>query len=242
MTTPFYVSPQQVLADKAEYARKGIARGRSIVICEVLEGILFIAENPMRTLHKVSEIYDRIAFAAVGRYNEFEALRVYGIRKADVTGYSYSRHDVTARSLAGTYAQQLGATFTHELKPWEVEILIAEVKDKNDPDSVNRLYRVTFDGQISDETGIITMGGAAEDLHVKATAHYEKDLSMSEAFCRIVQAMANHVSRPIKMADFEVAMLDFSLERRCFRRFDEAALTEIFGASQAEPERTGEEE
>ena len=127
MSMPFYVPPEQVMKDRADFARKGIARGRSVIVLGYDRGIAFVAENPSRALHKVSEIYDRIAFAAVGRYNEFESLRVAGIRYADLRGYSYDRTDVTARALANTYAQTLGAVFTQESKPFEIEIVVAEV-------------------------------------------------------------------------------------------------------------------
>ena len=124
---PFYVSPEQAMKDKADYARKGIARGRSGVVIQYDAGILFVAPNPSAALHKISEIYDRIAFAAVGRYNEFENLRKAGVRYADMTGYQYDRQDVTARGLANWYAQTLGTIFTESPKPFEVEIVVAEV-------------------------------------------------------------------------------------------------------------------
>src|SRR4051794_12822389 len=150
MSMPFYVSPEQVIKDKADYARKGIARGRSVVVVQYADGILFVAENPSRALHKVSEIYDRLAFAAVGKYNEFENLRVAGIRLADVRGYSYDRRDVSGRGLANAYAQTLGTIFTETTKPYEVEIVVAEVGDEADED---QLYRLTFDGSVGDEHG-----------------------------------------------------------------------------------------
>ena len=145
MSMPFYVSPEQAVKDKADYARKGIARGRSVVVVQYADGILFVAENPSRALHKVSEIYDRLAFAAVGKYNEFENLRVAGIRLADVRGYSYDRRDVSGRGLANAYAQTLGTIFTETPKPYEVEIVVAEVGDGPDDD---QLYRLTFDGSV----------------------------------------------------------------------------------------------
>ena len=156
MTMPFYVSPEQVMKDKADYARKGIARGRSVVVVQYADGILFVAENPSRALHKVSEIYDRIAFAAVGKYNEFENLRVAGVRLADMRGYSYDRRDVTGRGLANAYAQTLGTIFTETAKPYEVEIVVAEVGDSP---ATDQLYRLTFDGSVADEHGFVAMGG-----------------------------------------------------------------------------------
>ena len=242
MTAPFYVSPQQVLADRAEYARKGIARGRSIVVLRVAEGILFVAENPMPTLHKVSEIYDRIAFCAVGRYNEFEALRVAGVRRADLTGYSYSREDVTARSLAGVYSQTLGQIFTHELKPMEVELLVAEVGHDQVDD---RCYRVTFDGQISDEPGAVVMGGASDDLAAKVRDWYgspaagQSDdaplLTAEDALRRAVRSMVEQSSRRIGVDTLEIAILARDAERRAFRRIEGGELAEMLGAEEFEP-------
>ena len=156
---PFYVSPEHLMKDRADFARKGIARGRSVVVLAYDNGIAFVAENPSRALHKVSEIYDRIAFAAVGKYNEFENLRVAGVRYADLRGYSYDRSDVTARGLANAYAQTLGAVFTQESKPYEVEIVVAEVGTTPETDQV---YRLTYDGSVADEHGFVAMGGGAE--------------------------------------------------------------------------------
>ena len=161
MTMPFYVSPEQLMKDRADYARKGIARGRSVVVLGYEGGIAFVAENPSRALHKVSEIYDRVAFAAVGKYNEFENLRVAGVRYADLRGYSYDRSDVTARGLANAYAQTLGTVFTQESKPYEVEIAVAEVGEDEDSDQI---YRLTYDGSVADEQGFVAMGGASEHI------------------------------------------------------------------------------
>ena len=159
MSMPFYVPPEQVMKDRADFARKGIARGRSVIVLGYDKGIAFVAENPSRALHKVSEIYDRIAFGAVGRYNEFESLRVAGIRYADLRGYSYDRTDVTARALANTYAQTLGAVFTQESKPFEIEIVVAEVGLTPEGDQI---FRLTYDGSVADEQGFVVMGGASE--------------------------------------------------------------------------------
>src|SRR5437588_9519190 len=161
MSMPFYVSPEQVMKDRADYARKGIARGRSLVALECPAGVLIVADNPSRTLHKVSEIYDRIAFAAVGKYNEFENLRVAGVRYADLRGYSYDRSDVTGRALANAYAQTLGTIFTQESKPYEVEIVVAEVGDSAEYD---QLYRLTYDGSVFDEPTFVVMGGMSEPI------------------------------------------------------------------------------
>ncbi|MDO5710467.1 MAG: proteasome subunit alpha, partial [Micrococcales bacterium] len=161
MSQQFYVSPEQVMKDRADYARKGIARGRSVVVLAYDGGIAFVAENPSRALHKVSEIYDRIGFAAVGKYNEFENLRVAGVRYADLRGYSYDRADVTARGLANAYAQTLGTVFTQEHKPYEIEIVVAEVGRVEADDQI---YRLTYDGSVADEQGYVVMGGATEAM------------------------------------------------------------------------------
>ena len=174
MTMPFYVSPEQIIKDKADYARKGIARGRSVVVVQYVDGLLFVAENPSRALHKVSEIYDRIAFAAVGKYNEFENLRVAGIRLADLRGYSFDRRDVTGRGLANAYAQTLGNIFTETTKPYEVEIVVAEVGDTAEDD---QMYRLTFDGSVADEHGAVVMGGSAETIGTWLDEHYREGMT-----------------------------------------------------------------
>ena len=161
MSVPFYVSPEQIMRDKADFARKGIARGRSVIVMQYDGGIVFVAENPSRALHKISELYDRIGFAAVGKYNEFESLRVAGVRLADMRGYSYDRSDVTGRSLANAYAQTLGTIFTETNKPFEVEIVVAEVGSEAAED---QLYRLMFDGSVADERGYVAMGGLSEPM------------------------------------------------------------------------------
>src|SRR5579884_3966479 len=171
---PFYVAPEQVMKDRADYARKGIARGRSLVGIVYDQGILIVAENTSRTLHKVSEIYDRIAFAGVGRYNEFDQLRVAGVRHADTKGYAYSREDVDARSLANVYAQFLGQVFTHEMKPLEVEILVAEVGSDAADD---RLYHILYDGSVVDEERFTVLGGEAEAISERLGASWQPGLS-----------------------------------------------------------------
>ncbi|HLY83601.1 MAG TPA: proteasome subunit alpha, partial [Acidimicrobiales bacterium] len=175
---PFYVSPEQAMKDKADYARKGIARGRNSVVVTYDEGILFVAPNPSSALHKVSEIYDRIAFAAVGRYNEYELLRKAGVRYADMTGYQYDRQDVTARGLANWYAQTLGSIFTDQLKPFEVEIVVAEVAEVPAEDQI---YRITFDGSVNDEHGYVAMGGQAETIAAVLKDRYAEDASLAGA-------------------------------------------------------------
>ncbi len=160
MSAPFYVSPEQLMKDRADFARKGIGRGRSVVVVQYEDGILFVAENPSHALHKISEIYDRVGFAAVGRYNEFENLRIAGVRLADMRGYAYDRADVTGRGLANAYAQTLGTIFSSAgEKPYEVEIIVAEVGNRPEDDQI---YRLTYDGSVADERGFVAMGGQAE--------------------------------------------------------------------------------
>src|ERR687894_1309091 len=179
MCMPFYVSPEQLMKDRADFARKGISRGRSLVAVQYADGVLFVTENPSQALHKVAEIYDRIAFAAVGKYNEFENLRLAGVRLADMRGYSYDRRDVTGRALANAYAQTLGAIFSSGgEKPYEVEIFVGEVGDRPEDDQV---YRLTYDGQVADEQGFAAMGGSAEAVTTHIREHFRRDMSFAEA-------------------------------------------------------------
>ena len=231
---PFYVSPEQIIKDKADFARKGIARGRSVVIMQYAGGILFVAENPSRTLHKVSEIYDRIAFAAVGKYNEFENLRVAGVRLADMRGYSYDRRDVTCRSLANAYAQTLGTIFTETAKPYEVEITVAEVGLTPAED---QLYRLTFDGSVADEHGFVAMGGSAEPITQALEASWSEGADLESSVATAVDLLARHGSpaaangeaRTLTPAQLEVAILDRTRPRRTFRRIGRPALADLLG-------------
>src|SRR5689334_1453376 len=186
MSMPFYVSPEQLMKDRADYARKGIARGRSAVVLAYDGGIAFVAENTSRALHKVSEIYDRIAFAAVGKYNEFENLRVAGVRYADLRGYSYDRSDVTARGLANAYAQTLGTVFTQESKPYEVEIVVAEVGESAEQDQI---YRITYDGSVADEQGFVAMGGQPDAATAALQERWNPRLSLGEALVLAVEML-----------------------------------------------------
>jgi proteasome alpha subunit len=219
MTMPFYVSPEQIIKDKADYARKGIARGRSVVVVQYADGILFVAENHSNALHKVSEIYDRIAFAAVGKYNEFENLRVAGVRLADTRGYSYDRRDVTGRGLANAYAQTLGSIFTENPKPFEVEIVVAEVGQTADDD---QMYRLTFDGSVADEHGFVAMGGSAERITEALAATYAGGQSIDEALSVAVHALGSDgdddTVRTFEPDQLEVAVLDRTRSGRLFRR------------------------
>jgi proteasome alpha subunit len=225
VTMPFgYVSPEQVMKDRADYARKGIARGRAVLVMTYADGILFVAENPSSALHKISEIYDRIAFAAVGKYNEFENLRVAGVRMADLRGYSYDRRDVTGRALANTYAQILGTIFSSGgEKPFEVEITVAEVGDTPAND---QLYRLTYDGSVGDENGVVVMGGSAEPIGVTVREGHREGIPLDEGLQLAVRALATSgdETREIAAAQLEVAVLDRTRSRRTFRRLTDAQL------------------
>ena len=228
MPLPYYVSPEQIMKDKAEYARKGIARGRSIVTLEYGGGILLLAENPSSLLHKLSEVYDRIAFAGVGKYNEFENLRIAGIRHADVKGYSYSRGDVTARALANAYSQALGNIFTQDIKPFEVEVLVAELADGNHG-SKNEIYHILYDGTIEDEHNYAAMGGQAEEIRRFLKEHYRESMSLTDAVQLAVQALNVTQNKTLTAKDLEVGVLDANKTRRKFRRIAGDALSQLLG-------------
>lgn len=213
MTVPFYVAPEQLVRDKAEFARKGIARGRSIVAVEYDQGILLLAENPSRALHKISEVYDRIVFAGAGRYNEFETLRKAGIRQADVTGYLYSRADVTATALATTFSQLLGQIFSHELKPYEVEILVCELGSTG---AENRLFKVTYDGTLVDQRDLMAIGGKSEALEEALRAGYVEGMTLEAALQMAADAFRQAEDR--ELDGWEAAVLDREATRRVFRR------------------------
>jgi len=214
MSMPFYVSPEQVMKDRADYARKGIARGRSLIALECARGVLLVAENPSRTLSKISEIYDRIAFAGVGKYNEFQSLKIGGVRLADMKGYQYSREDVTAHSLANAYAQTLGQVFTHEMKPYEVEILVAQVGAPGEP---NELFHILYDGTVMDEHGFTVLGGQAETILEALRGSYEEELDLGAALRLGARALA-HDDAPTPADQLEVALLDRERSHRAFRR------------------------
>jgi proteasome alpha subunit len=224
MTQQFYVSPEQLMKDRADFARKGIARGRSVVVISCREGIALVAENPSPSLHKIGEIYDKIAFAAVGKYNEFESLRQAGVRYADVRGYSYDREDVTARGLASVYAQSLGAVFTAEQKPFEVELAVAEVGPSQEAD---HLYRLTFDGSIADEHGFIVMGGQADKVSEAVAAGWRGELDFAAAIrLALAGLVADKETTTLPASAVEVAVLDRPENgrgtRRAFRRLEDA--------------------
>jgi proteasome alpha subunit len=230
MSMPFYVSPEQLMKDRADFARKGIARGRSVVAVQYADGVLFVSENPSQALHKVSEIYDRIAFAAVGRYNEFENLRIAGVRLADMRGYAYDRRDVTGRGLANAYAQTLGTIFSSGgEKPYEVELFVAEIGDSADED---QLYRLTYDGQVADEHGYAVMGGAADVVASYLAERYSPGASLSDAVSLAVAALghADDGDRVIPIDDLEVAVLDRTrTQPRKFSRIRPARLEQFLG-------------
>ncbi|WP_067472971.1 proteasome subunit alpha [Actinomadura hibisca] len=219
---PFYVSPEQQMKDKADYARKGISRGRSVVVLQYADGILFVADNPSRALHKISEIYDRIAFAAVGKYNEFENLRLGGVRYADINGYQYDRRDVTARGLANVYAQSLGTIFTETNKPYEVELVVAEVGETAETDQI---YRLTFDGSVADEHGYVAMGGQADAVAQALKERYVEGASLVEALRTAVRSLeAQDNDRHLEAKSLEVAVLDRNREHRLFKRLPAARI------------------
>ena len=225
MPLPYYVSPEQMMKDKAEYARKGISRGRAIVAIEYRDGILLVAENPSTLLHKISEIYDRIAFAGVGKYNEFENLRVAGVRHADVKGYSYSRGDVSAKALANAYSQGLGNIFTQDIKPFEVELLVCEVAEHNG--SKNEIYHILYDGTIEDEKNYAAMGGQSEEIRRYLKDNFQDSLDLAQALRLGVRALMVTQNKTLTERDLEVAVLDRTKERRKFRRIPAEVLHQL---------------
>lgn len=245
MTMPLYASPEQLMRERSELARKGIARGRSVVVLAYAGGVLFVAENPSTTLHKVSEIYDRIGFAAAGRYSEYEALRRGGIKHVDMWGYAYDRRDVSARQLANVYAQTLGAIFTEQLKPYEVEICVSQVGPAFGEDE---LYRLTYDGSINDEPRYVVLGGQADSTTSALKEAYADELDLRQAIAVAVQALAagspgngaggNTSAKDKKVKEdrrspadlngkLEVAVLERARPQRTFRRITGAALTAL---------------
>jgi len=244
VSMPFYVSPEQSMRDKADYARKGVARSRSSVVVQYSGGILMVTPNLSSVLHKISEIYDRIAFAAVGRYNEYEVLRKAGVTYADLTGYQFDRGDVTARGLANWYAQALGQNFSDPGgKPYEVEIVVAEVGAKPDSDQI---YRISWDGSVSDEPGFVAFGGQADQVAATLKERFSDGLSLTEALGAALAALAapaaaapgqaavaNGAQPELTAANLEVAILDRARAHRTFRRLHGPRLEELIAASRA---------
>ena len=225
MTAPFYVSPEQVMKDRADYARKGIARGRSLVAIEYIDGIVMVAENPSKTLNKISEIYDRIAFAGVGKYNEFQMLRNAGVRLADQKGYAYSREDVVANELANTYAQSLGQVFTNEMKPFEVEIIVAQVGAKSEEDEI---FHILYDGSVMDEDRYCILGGNKDVIDEKLSSGFQKAMTLPQAVKLAATALRTDPEKAIEVSQLEVGYLDRNATRRCFKRMKKDELEEIF--------------
>jgi len=227
MSMPYYVAPEQVMKDRADYARKNIARGRDLVALICADGVLLCAENPSSTLRKISEIYDRIAFAGVGRYNEFDQLRIAGVRAADLKGFSYSREDVDARSLAQQYAQILGQIFTHEMKPMEVEVLVAEVGTEARDD---QLFHVLYDGTVFDDDKFTVLGGGAEAISERMRESYAEGLDLASALALATKALGGP-DRTIEVGDLEVAILQRDGGRRAFRRLSDDEVTGLLAAT-----------
>ncbi|HEX6419539.1 MAG TPA: proteasome subunit alpha [Acidimicrobiales bacterium] len=232
MSMPFYVPAEQMMKDKADFARKGIARGRALVALFFEDGILICAENSSSTLRKVSEIYDRIAFAGAGKYNEYDRLRIAGVRHADLKGYAFSREDVDAQSLANAYAQMLGDVFTHEIKPMEVEILVAELGAGADDD---RLFHILYDGTVVDEQGYAVLGGEADTILERVKQTYEPGRSLDAALRTAVAALAG-ADRQLTAGELEVAVLNRGNGRRAFRRLGDDDVARALGGEEVSPE------
>jgi proteasome alpha subunit len=223
---PFYVAPEQMMKDRSDYARKGIARGKPVVAMEYLDGILFIADNPSTHLYKVAEIYDRIAFAAVGKYSEFENLRIAGVRLADVRGFAYGREDVTAKSLANAYSQALSNIFTQEMKPYEVEVLVGQVGETPED---NELFHILYDGSVTDQEGFVVMGGESEALAAGLQGSYRPGLDLPSALRLGVEGLTSGDGQGVEPARLEAAVLDRARGRRKFRRLPDDEVAQILG-------------
>jgi proteasome alpha subunit len=248
VSMPFYVSPEQAMRDKADYARRGIARGRSCVTLQYAGGILMVTPNASSALHKISELYDRIAFAAVGRFTEYEALRKAGVTYADLTGYQFDRADVSVRSIANYYAQNLDQIFTQSLKPYEVEIVVAEVGTRPDTDQI---YRITYDGSVSDEPGFVAFGGQADQVADVLKERFSDGMSLTEALSAALAALAapssgssasasgNGQPAELTAAELEVAVLDRARAHRTFRRLRGARLEELLAESREDSSSSG---
>ena len=236
MSFPYFISPEQAMRERSELARKGIARGRSVVTLAYADGVLFVAENPSRSLQKVSELYDRVGFAAVGRFNEFNNLRSGGIRFADTQGYAYSRRDVTGRQLANVYAQTLGTIFTEQAKPYEVELCVAEVAHYGET-KAPELYRITYDGSIADEPHFVVMGGTTDPIVAALKDTYQENADLADAVRTAVNALQTSVGEPrvLGPSTLEVAILDVNRPRRAFRRITGSALESLLPQADSKP-------
>jgi proteasome alpha subunit len=230
---PYFISPEQAMRERSELARKGIARGKSVVALAYAGGVLFVAENPSRSLQKISELYDRVGFAAAGKYNEFDNLRRGGIQFADTRGYAYDRRDVTGRQLANVYAQTLGSIFTEQAKPYEVELCVAEVAHYGET-KPPELYRITYDGSIADEPHFVVMGGTTEPIANALKESYAENADLHDALHIAVDALragsadASNGDQPsLEVASLEVAILDANRPRRAFRRLGRSTLERL---------------
>jgi proteasome alpha subunit len=240
MSMPFYASAEQIMRDRSDFARKNVARGRGVIALKVADGVLFVAENPSGTLRKLSEIYDRIGFAAAGRYNEYENLRVAGVRYAELIGYSNSRRDVSGRAIANAYAQTLGSIFTEQQKPYEVEICVAEVGARADSD---QLFRLTYDGSIYDEPDFAVMGGQSDAIAATLRESYRSGMALGEAVQAAVHALADSGAdqpRQLASTQLEVAVLERDRAKRAFRRLRGEALESLLPASANGGQQTSE--
>ena len=224
MAYPYYVSPEQMMQDKAEYAKKGIAKGRSIMVMEYVDGILLVADNPSVSLNKISEVYDAIAFAGAGKYSEFENLRKAGIQHADLKGFVYSREDVTAKSLANAYSQSLGTIFSQEVKPLEVEILVVGV---GKTEKENELYRISFDGSIFDERGFTVIGGRSEAIMGFLKNSYKPNLFLKDALKLSVDAFESANEQKTSPLGLEAAVLDRQRAGRKFQRLTSSEVKQL---------------
>ncbi|NTY63671.1 proteasome subunit alpha [Mycolicibacterium sphagni] len=252
MSFPYFISPEQAMRERSELARKGIARGRSVVVLAYDSGVLFVAENPSRSLQKVSELYDRVGFAAVGRFNEFDNLRRGGIQFADTRGYAYDRRDVTGRQLANVYAQTLGTIFTEQAKPYEVELCVAEVAHYGET-KAPELYRITYDGSIADEPHFVVMGGTTEPIITALKESYSENAALGDAVRIALEALQAGINstgstssssssstppaepRVLGPATLEVAILDAKRPRRAFRRITGSALEALLPKADIAP-------
>ncbi len=222
MSMPFYVPPEQMVKDRADFARKGISRGRPIVVVQLDDGILLIGENHSPSLRKIGEVYDRIAFAGVGRFNEFETLRVAGIRYADLKGFSYSRADVTGKGLANAYSQTLGQVFSHEIKPYEVDIIVAELGETRAQDSI---FRIQFDGTLRDADGFAVLGAYVDEISASLDGALGEGITLEQAIAASCTAIEEAGGEPVEPDNWEIAFLDRTAGRRAFRRLTTEEIT-----------------
>jgi len=236
MSMGFYVPPDQQMKDKADFARKGISRGRPLVVLEYDGGIVFVAENPSTHLHKIAELYDRIAYAAVGKFSELENLRVAGVRLADIRGYAYGREDVTSRAIANFYSQNLGQIFIQEPKPYEVELCVAEVGAEGAADA---LYHVLYDGTVVDRKGFLAMGGQSDELNAVLKQSYAEGMDLGGAIDLAVRTLRGAATGDDTTVRLEAAVLERGRPRRSFRRLSQEDVTARSGPGERAVAATG---